>query len=582
MRVQGTVSVCLAVLLLGGCQSMTVMAIKAFDQKPYSLPVSARELAEAGPAAPALASVEAVVVADAVAPTARTDVAGLGDGAMTDTRVVVTGRKNDIPHRVPEFSREQAAAMVCAAHIRGNEGKIKAARRAYDATVAADEARIAFDADRITLKQWDAVELKRQDAVKGVVSGGMLGLAGSLAKKADLPKPEQNGVVLESVDLFTFNEAGKPVMAVSGVVRNTTDKRVSLAPLTLEAIDRWEFVLAGQTSLLPFETLEPGETRPFEVRFHNPPETTYEVYAHFAPPFEYRTRRDCDLSDPASATMTLAPRSAEQAAAVTAPMHTAAELNQLVRVYRAEAESAWGLRMCSDPEELAKAKAKEEAKSGTKSSMKVGADGSGERRSGGSISIGVSMKVDLDLMCAAWAKRAPWREMFAMAETADEAWGAMLAAAEQRRQGSADADAAETASRGAYAAFREAGAKLLARGGPRAEGVSVAVTQSSFGYEPISKAFDGKADISSIGYYVDVTGEMRNTGATPKKISGLMLALVDRLEQPLLTYRIGETAELAPGEARPFKSRVFLPDPVQRKSQKDTPPWQVRVGAIGQ
>jgi hypothetical protein len=365
-----------AMLALCGCQSLTVMAIKSFDQKPYSLPVAAEQLELAAqpvetsapqPAAaevatadptPATAIPAEVLALAEVAPEpepARTDVRGQGDGAMTDERVVVTARK-EIPHRVPNYSREQIAAFVCAARNDGRSGRLNNARRAYDATLAAHETRLAFEAGQRTAREADAAERKRQDAVGGMTGGAMMlfSMFGGRTKKDDLPKAEFEGLVLENVDLFTFTENGRPVMAVSGIVRNTTTERAELPPLTLAAIDQWQFILAGQTSLLPVETLEPGEAKPFELRFHNPPDTTYEVYVHFAPPFEYRMRRECDLANIIEAeTPSTAPRTAVAAAAVTSRVHTAPELNLLTRIYRSDAESAWNLRACGKPKEEA-------------------------------------------------------------------------------------------------------------------------------------------------------------------------------------------------------------------------------------
>jgi hypothetical protein len=330
-----------ALLTLGGCQSLTVMALKSLDQKPYSLPVAAQEL-DAIPA-PASEEMAAATPADAVPDTApadevpsaeltflaeaepavepepepeRTDIRGLGDGSMTDERVVVVARK-DIPRRVPNYSREQVAAMLCLRRIDGSASRLKAAQRAYDATLAAYEINNAFAAGLRTTKEADDAERKRQDAVRAMTGNNMFfNMFGGRTKKEDLPKPAFEGLVIEDPDLYTFNENGRPVMAVSGTVRNTTDKKIELPPLTLAAIDQWEFILAGQTSLLPYETLEPGEAKSFELRFHNPPDTTYEVYVHFAPPFEYRMRRECDLSDLASDQLAPAPRSAEAAAAL--------------------------------------------------------------------------------------------------------------------------------------------------------------------------------------------------------------------------------------------------------------------------
>jgi hypothetical protein len=255
-----------------------------------------------------------------------------------------------------------------------------------------------------------------------------------------------------------------------------------------------------------------------------------------------------------------------------------------MQVYRTEARSAWDQRWCADPEKVADAKAKQEEqkKNKPKSGMSLGSEGSGERRGGMSLSISLNVPVDIDAMCAVWARRAPWREMFAYAETTDEAWGAMLAVTELRRVSApqAEIEAAEAAQRAAYGAFRAVGAKMLARGGDRVAGVDVQIATSKFGYEQFSKVFSG-GDMLAVGNYVDVSGTVRNTGTAPAKVGALMLALVDRLEQPLVSYRLDNAMELAPGEQRPFSARVFFQEPVRRKSDKDIPPWQVRVGAFG-
>jgi hypothetical protein len=586
------------------------MAIKSFDPKPYSLPVAAEQLElaaqpaeasapEAAPAAGApvelavagvaaetpLAPPETLIIAGAEpAPEpVRTDIRGQGDGAMIDDRVVVTARK-EIPHRVPDYSREQVAAFVCAARNDGRAGRLKNARRAYDATLLAHETRLAFNAGQRTAKEVDAAERKRQDAVGDITGGWLFAMFGGRAKKEDLPKAGFEGLVLEDVDLYTFNENGRPVMAVSGVVRNTSAERAELPPLTLAAIDQWQFILAGQTSLLPVEALGPGESTAFELRFHNPPDTTYEVYAHFAPPFEYRMRRECDLASILDAeTPSAAPRTAEAAAAIASRTHTAPELNLLTRIYRSEAESAWSLRSCARPKEPEEENIKGRG-------LRMGADGAGERR-GFSISLGAS-RFNTEGLCPAWKRRLPWRESFALAEATDEAWGALLAAEEMKRSHaanlatSAEVEAAEEAARRAYAAFRALGAATLARAGGSVPGVALEIAASSFGYEQMSKVFDG-ADVSQVGFYVEVAGVVRNTTNEPRRIDALMLALVDRLEQPLLTFRLDEQIALGPAERREFRERVYLAEPIRlaesiRREDGRTPAWQVRIGAVGQ
>jgi hypothetical protein len=593
-----------ALVSLTGCQSLAVMALKNFDEKPFSLPVAAEqlelaaqpvdalapepaaEITTAGASPVATAPAEPVLVAEAAPEPEpepeRTDVRGQGDGAMTDDRVVVIARK-EIQHRVPNYSREQVAAMVCAARNDGRAGRIKNTRRAYDATVLAHETRIALEAGQRTAKEADAAERKRQDAVGDITGGVLFSMFGGRMKKDDLPKAEFEGLVLENVDLYTFNENGRPVMAVSGVVRNTTQERAGLPPLTLAAIDQWQFILAGQTSLLPVEALEPGESNPFELRFHNPPDTTYEVYVHFAPPFEYRMRRECNPADILETEApTTAPRTAEAAAAVTSRTHTAPELNLLTRIYRNEAESTWNLRDCAKPKD----EASEDEKKGQ--GLRVGAAGGGERR-GLSISLGMS-RFKADGLCAAWKRRLPWRESFTLAEATDEAWGAMLAAEEMKRRQATnlatqtEADAAAEAAAKAYAAFRTLGARTLARAGGSVPGVTLEIASSNFGYEQLSKVFDG-ADVSQVGFYVDVAGVIRNTANEPRQVGALMLALVDRLEQPLLTFRLDDQVSLAPGETREFKHRVYLAEPIRtaesiRREEGQIPAWQVRIGAV--
>ena len=588
-----------ALLSLCGCESLTVLALKSFDPKPYSMPIAAQQFAvmpipveavatDARPAdavsvatsnAPAAGEPLAITEAAAAPEPERTDIRGRGDGLMMNDRVVVSARR-EVDHRVPDYSREQVAAMVCSRRNEGSPERLKAALRAYDMTLAASDVRDGYLAGQRSAKDFDTAERKRQDAVDGMMNNSFLfSMFGGRSKKGDLPKPEFDGLVLENVDLYTFTENGRPVMAVSGAVRNTTDKRAMAPPVTLAAIDAWEFILAGQTSLLPFEFLEPGEVRPFEIRFLNSPDTTYEVYAHFAPPFEYRLRRECDPADPTSDKVAPAPRSAANLTTVMSPTHTASELNLLTSIYRTEAESAWNLRACGTP-----GGDPADDPNKPRDAFQIGPGGGGERR-GVNISINLG-KFNRKGICEAWLRRLPWRESFVLGEATEEAWGAMLAAEETRRRQArglatqAEVDDADDAFRRDYAAFRTLGAKTLARAGASVEDVEVAITSSTFGYDQLSKAFDG-ADISKVGFYVDVTGSVHNSATTPRRIDALMLALVDRLEQPMLTFRLDDEITLAADETRLFQHRVYFSDPVRRADAKDTPPWQVRVGAVG-
>jgi hypothetical protein len=555
-------------LALGGCQSMAISALKALDDPAFSMPVAAAALspipAAAEPGAIVPAAIETATPAEPVPP-ARTDIRGAGDGSMKVDRIVVTASVKEIPHKVADFSREQIASIVCQVRTRGDakeDAKVLAkTKRAYEATVAAHDAREARDAGAITLKQVNAIEKKRQDAVGPVMgsSGGFLNLFNTRVKKDDLPPPSRGPIALEAVDLFTFTENGQEVMAVSGVVHNTGATPAEVAPLTLQALDAWEFILAGQTSLLPFEELAAGESKPFEMRFLNPPDTTYEVYAHFAPPFEYRARRDCDGFDPDTTSIDTL-RRAETVEPSSAPIHTAAELNQLTRIYRNEAQSAWNCRTGRSDEER-------------KGGVQFDTIGSGERREGFSISLSLG-KGDPEAACAPAARRLRWREAFALAEATDEAWGAMRAAEIARARVTsgqatqADVDAADAAQAKTYAGFRKLGEKALARVGGSAPGVAVEITKAEFGHEKLQ------------GRHVEFTGVMRNTGSEPRDVAALMLALVDRLEQPMMSITIDEAATLAPGETREFTHRIQIENPV-RSAQGEPPVWQIRVGAMG-
>jgi hypothetical protein len=519
-----------AALTLSGCFAIP-------KPKPFSQAVAARQLdaVEAAPVAvetpqtiaqpapvevatapltdpaPEIASAEPVAAAPAPRPPERTDVRGAGDGSMKIDRVIITGSK-EIPHRAPNFSPEQVASMMCGAQKAGFNGDN--ARRAHEATVKAKLAREAYDAGTITKKEMDQAELKRQDAVINyMIPVPVLNLlVGGAEKKQSMPKPVYGPVVLENTDLFTFKENGKEVIAVSGVARNTGSLRVELPPLTLRAIDEWDFSIAGQSSLLPFEALGPGEARPFEIRFLNPPEYTSEVYVHFAPPFMYRSPRDCEFFNPATfdptgkldvtpvGTVNLAPMPQVGAGA---PVYSASELNVLTLFYRRESEAAW--------------RCQNQAAANC-------ATGSG-------------------------AQRLYWRDMYVMSEAIDEAWVAVRAAEESRRRlaegkgSQAEADEAELARQRAINRFTGLGEKALARAGLSAKDVTVEVTTSSYGRD-------------EDGLYVEIACMLRNTGESERKVDSLMVAFVDRLELPLSSIAIDVAMTLAPGETREFSQRL--------------------------
>ena len=558
MSLSGCVSIGRAILIPKFKIDVAAQQLKDIPAPGSALPATVAEntvtentvaentVAETAPTRPASPAVASLAVAEP-APE-RTDIHGAGDHSMKVDRVVITGTK-PLPHRAPNYSPEQVAAMVCTSARFGFGAET--ARRAHEATLAARDARVDLEAGRITQKQADDIEQKRQAAVRSFMSPiPLLNLIGVTAqKKDDLPPPRYQGVVIEDTDLYTFKENGKPVTAVSGVLRNTGKTRIELPPLTLRSLDDWGFVLAGQSALLAFETLEPGEAKPFDVRFLNPPEYTSEVYVHFAPPFMYRAPRDCDFFDPATfdpekplgdvtqpVDSLTAPKltiggirrfiaDSGPHAGATTPDYTAAELNVLTQHYRGESAQAW---RCHHPTEA-----------GGRAGRCLNAD-----------------------------QRLGWRDMFALAEAIDEAQGALRAAEETKAAlasgGSPSAaDAAEAARSKALARFRTMGDAALARVGGSIPGVTIDLGASALGY-------DGKA------LYVDVSGAIRNTGATPAKVDALMIAAVDRFGMPLLSMAAPYDMVLAPGAGAAFSQHILINRAPPRQLD-----WSVRVGAMG-
>ncbi len=487
--------------------------------EPFQLAIAARPLdpsaLEAAPIAPLPDT------PDAPAEPVRTDVAGAGDGSMALDRVVI--RASTISQRAPNFSSEQAAALICGS-IKGGYN-VEAARRMHAATVKAEQARLDFDAQKITGKQLDGIEKARQDAVINyLLPVPVLNwMVVPVEKKSDLPAPKSGNLSLLDTDAFTFSENGRSVTAVSGTIRNSGASVADIPPLTLRAIDEWDYTIAGQTSLIPIERLQGGEEQRFEVRFLNPPANTAEVYVHFAPPFLYRTRRDCEFFDPArfDASAAVAAPAVEQATRFAGD-YTAGELNQMTLFFRRESEMAWrcqALRKCD---------------------------------------------------AAQAADRIGWRDLFRLAEAADEAWVALSAAEAARVRGAIETTSAKAAQQGALQRLRGLGAQALARAGTSVPDVTVSVSHANYGRD-------------EVGLFVDVAGTIANTGTVERRVDALMVAFVDRLELPLSTVAIGDGGVLAPGEVRAFQRRLDAGTTRDAAPARIPPrdiPWGVRVGAM--
>jgi hypothetical protein len=571
-----------------GMSALTVSACFSFDAKPFSLAIPAQQLRISDVMIPGIDSTSANAPAFAEARIEDTSepqpenvaipgqaelvsaeadsnhpvtARDTGIDPMSRDRIVVTARR-DISRRVPDYSPEETASLICVMQKIGfDDGN---ARRAHEATLAARDMREAFAAGQVTIGHADEIERKRQDAVWSALSPlPFLDLFYSpIVRRKDLPAPTYKGANLEQIDVTYSVENGRNVIVVSGVARNTGRAEVELPPVTLEALDAWDFVLSGQSSLLPFSWLAPGAAKSFEIRLLNPPENVTEVYVHFAPPFRYRWRRDCDFFDPGRSTvndrLTDLPASdsksiwgiiddqldayqlatSPEVAPGAAPnAYSAAELNTLTRYFRREAAWAWECREAAKPE------------------------------------------------CAGADERLHWRDMFAIAESIDEAWVALSAyeatqmANSVETNGSGELAAAAGAYQSAITTFTTLGSAALRRAGTSVPDVNVELTTSVL-------------NLDQAGLYLQVAGRMINTGGDTRFVDALLVALVDRFELPLSSVTVSSSTTLAPGQSQEFSQRI----PVMRGGSRpalstsntgtigrvppEEIPWQIRVGAM--
>jgi hypothetical protein len=579
---------CVGRVMLGAAL-LPLSACFSFDAKPFELDIPAAQLrmsaemtsgldlvapetppspetadhsvAQAQPEAPLIPD-QLVSAAGAERPPGEWD-GQIGDDASAEVdRVVVSGRR-EASRRVPDYSPDETASLICLMQKIGfDDGN---ARKAHAATLVARDMRVAMTAGRATQAEIETAERRREDAVQSALSPLPIVdiFFSPIVRKRDLPQPSYRGVNLENITSVSVFENGREVTVVSGAARNTGKNRMEMPPLTLEALDRWDFVLSGQSSLLPFQYLEPGEARSFDIRLLNAPRNTSEVYVHFAPPFRYRWPRDCAFFDSARSTsdgllgelpasqsrsvweiiddqldaytLAKAPEPAEGAAANT---YSATELNSLTRYFRREAAWAWDCRESKKPD------------------------------------------------CAGADQRLQWRDMFAIAEAADEAWDAVQAfkAIEKAQSGKtlaspavADADKVR---RHAIRALSGLGEAALRRAGSSVPGVVVEVTAS-------------RMKLDAAGLYLEVAGRMNNGASEARRVDALLIALVDRFGLPLSSVTVDAKTLLPAGGGQEFLQRI----PVRRggsqpalstktagvigRAPPEDIPWQIRVGAMG-
>jgi len=575
--------------VLVGAAVLPLSACFSFDAKPFTLDIPAEQLrisgemtsgmgllaaemplppetgdhsvAQAQPEKPLMPD-QLVSAASAEGPPGEGNAQVRGDASAEGDRVVVTGRR-EASRRVPDYSPDETASLICLMQNIGfDDGN---ARKAHAATLVARDMRVAMTAGRATQAEIETAERRREDAVQSALSPLPIVdiFFSQIVRKRDLPQPSYKGVALENITFVSVLENGREVTVVSGAARNTGKNRMEMPPLTLEALDGGDFVLSGQSSLLPFQYLEPGEARSFDIRLLNPPRNTSDVYVHFAPPFRYRWPRDCAFFDSARSTSdgllgelpasqsksvwqiiddqldayTLAktPDLAEGAAANT---YSATELNSLTRYFRREAAWAWDCRESTKPE------------------------------------------------CAGADQRLQWRDMFAIAEAADEAWDAVQAfkAIEKAQSGEAltslalaDADKVR---RNAIRALSALGEVALRRAGSSVPDVVVEVTTS-------------RMKLDSAGLYLEVAGRIKNGASEARRVDALLIALINRFGLPLSSVTVDAKTLLPAGGGQDFLQRI----PVRRggsqtalstkttgvigRAPPEDIPWQIRVGAMG-
>ncbi len=213
------------------------------------------------------------------------------DGAVET--ITVAGGEAPMPivgDGAPNYSPEQTAGMICTALTRGSSNDILyRLEKAHESTVRARDARREFRLGKSSEGRMNATERQRQQAIQ---------VAASIVTLASLPQGVKDGLVAQPVSYRRIIENGRPVMLITTTVRNTSDGRRFVPPVTLHAIDARDFVLASQVGAIEPEILEPGQSHQFVFRFRNPPAYAVKFHAAFAPPFPVRAFRGCAFFDP--------------------------------------------------------------------------------------------------------------------------------------------------------------------------------------------------------------------------------------------------------------------------------------------
>ena len=511
----------------------------------------------------------------------RVDDSAETPGSVIIDKVVIRSTAARLPHRAPNLSSAQTASMICSALLyRFPDGR---ARRAHEATLEAARLREAFDRGDGDGREADRAELARQDAVRDAMSVPIPildNVFNLITRKSDLPGPRSGPLMINDLGLLKTLENGREVLIIAGTVRNNGDQEEDVPPITMIALDEWDFVLSGQSALIPVATLAPNEEASFRLRFLNPPETAYEIAAHFAPPFRYYgDNRSCDYIDPSLSDRLTGLESAvsdepvrDLVAGVLAPYEAE---------FRAAARTSLNERVAdlTDPYRLATFAGSADVP------YSVGELNAMTRHFRGQAAREWRCRKSEAPDCIGSSRRLGWRDSFAMAETANEAWMAMVArsAVEQTDSGPLSShtklEDARRAEERALTALRQIGEASLTRAGRSQEGIRLNNVKSALTQE-------------RGGLFLEIEGEVSNERTAPSKVQDMLVALVDRYGVPLASVLVPVNLDLATAETRSFTLRTpatRATGPIPQKQSEDPGlpylgrlppemlPWEVRI-----
>jgi hypothetical protein len=442
-----------------------------------------------------------VVLASPGAPAAQEDRLGLVDSLM------VVGGEAPVPEvgpGEPNYSPEQTAGVICAAlDERRGQTAIFNLEKAHQATVRAKKARRDFRLGKASQGEVNSTELARQLAIRGNMTRIRL---------SELAPSHRDGLVVENLTQRRTIEHGRPVMLVSGVVRNFGTERRETPPILIYAIDSRDFALASQTNAIETQELAPGESAAFTVRYRNPPAYTAKLHGTFAPPFLTRAYRGCGFFDPTlydNASLDVQKLALQAKVTQRPPENGAApyfatELASMARITFLDAMDAYqsdqAVRAGTDPYRCAPAQG--------------------------------------------------WRELLGLGELIEEAWIATNAAEEVRRDAKRDVFLPEEVE----AADRARAAAIKAFMAARPKGRTLGAPPANLAFEKLAVQLDG-----TNSNFFAVTGELRNNGDTPAVKAPVLVQVKDRFGYVISERHYRLTSVIPPKGSARFTFNFELP-----------------------